>query len=419
MAPRTPSIAIVDVAAPEADMNRRDQVVAQAWQAFSRSTRVKTVSQLAIQKWREREARAQETPTASEELRDARKLLAEGKKAYQALKFNVAVESLSEARREFILKLPSLRANRDLLDAHLYLGLTYVALKQISKAEEEFRRVVYLDPLRELSAKEFSPKVLEVFGKVRRDVLAEEPISVRLESRPAGALAYLNGRSIGKTPIEAKLQPGEYFVLMELKGFDPWYKPIRLKKRRESLSATLQPTGSSLNLSRDFRVREGADAESGDFGPLVDLASAVGADYVFLGTVDRKRDYRLLGQLFDARTSELSQVAVLSGSPEFESMPASTPDMVDTLLGFIRPDGKLISAEGNAADLNYRSEDLTVGGADRPPQDTVAPVPPKKWYQRWWIYPLIAGSGVGIYFGAKKIGNTGGSKIVIDNRGNF
>lgn len=418
-APRIPSVAVVDLSIPEGESQYRNAIRAAFLKAFSEDRRVRLIPPENVSKWRERERRAQAEAPPSEDLREARELLADGKKAYEKLRFDRAVKLLAEARREFILKLPALRSNRDLIDAHLYLGITYVALKETKKGQEEFRRVVYLDPKRELSARDFSPPVLEVFSKARQEVMATEPIRVKIGSEPPGANVFLNGRAIGKTPMETRLQPGEYFLLMEKKGVSPWYKPVPLQKRTEEVHAVLEPDAAEMKWGHLFRVREGVDQQSGDLGTVQEMAGSVGADLVFFGRLERMRDYRLMGQLYDSRTSELTKVAVATTGPEVESAISAAPDVVEAVLNFIRPDGRLVS-EGSP-DLNIPPEGLTVGGADRPaqPLTSVAPAPPKAWYERWWIYPIILGVGAGIYFGATQIGGKGGSKVVIDNSGNF
>ena len=47
-----------------------------------------------------------------------------------------------------------------------------------------------------------------------------------------------------------------------------------------------------------------------------------------------------------------------------------------------------------------------------------APPPKKAWYKHWWIWPIVVGVGAGAFLGARQLSG-GGSKIVIDNSGNF
>ncbi len=413
---QTIRITIGDLHVPALEMPQRDNLREALFEAIPNDPRVKMIPFSNISKWRDRERRLKEPKISFDQLKEAREFLTDGKKYYEALQFDKALPKLKEARKQFILNLQSLRANRDLIDSHLYLGMTYVALNQIKMASEEFRKVVYLDPKRELSGKEYSPPVRESFSKTRQEVMSYEPVKLRVESTPAGGSIYLNGKTVGQTPLELKLQPGEYFILIEKKGNKTWYKPVSLQNRREIIQATMGVDEEDLEWSHLFRVREGEEGGR-DETQVLKMANAVGADLVFFGTLERLREYRLLGQWFDARSSELSQVAVVNIGADLSGFESSAADLMETMLGFVRPDGHLITSQ--KPDLSIPQGPLTVGGADRPPDVLVTPPQPKKWYERWWIYPLLAGAGVGVFLGARQIGSTGGSKVVIDNQGNF
>lgn len=415
-----PSVVVGGIALRDADEPYRKSIQSALFQAFEEDRRISLASRKQILDWWKRERRATDDLSPSDQLKEARELLVDGKKAYQHLDLKRASKYLQEARREFIMNLHHLRSNRDLLDAHLYLGVTYLALKEKKKGMGELRRVAYLDPKRELSARDFPPSVLEAFATVKQEVHAAAPVHVRVTSVPARAEVYLNGRLIGKTPMETRLASGEYFVLMEKKGTTPWYKPISISRSSREVRAVLEADREVKRWGTLFRVREGGDQRSGDVKKLEEMAGSVGADYVFLGRVERLRDYRILGQLYDSRTSDFSKVAVVAASTEMESVSSVFPDLVETLLSFIGPDGRLIGGKPQA-DLDMPPGGLTVGQANRPKKPaTYATAPkPKAWYQKWWIYPLIAGAGVGIYFGAKQLGGTGGSSIDINNAGNY
>jgi hypothetical protein len=297
--------------------------------------------------------------------------------------------------------------------------VAYAVLKDEEKAKEEFRRVAYLDPQRELSGREFSPKMMALFSGVKQEVLSQEPVRLRIESNPSGATVYLNGRPSGPTPLELRLRPTEYFVLVEKEGMFPWYQPVNLSRRVQSLQVILKPTSEDQELMHSLRVREGVDQQAEDISIVRDLAGAVGAQIVFLGAVQKEGGYRLLGQLYDVRTSDFSRVAFSDLGNETGDLSDSAGAVAGELTKLIRSDGYVTPAVG--PDLTGPLKNLTVGAADRPKQEEgAAPPPEKKWYQHWWIWPLVAGAGVGIYFGVKQVSNSSKSgAIVIDNHGNF
>ena len=53
---------------------------------------------------------------------------------------------------------------------------------------------------------------------------------MRVLSRPAGAQVILDGRPVGKTPLEiGAVPPGEHTVRLELPGFKGWMTTVDVK----------------------------------------------------------------------------------------------------------------------------------------------------------------------------------------------
>ncbi|MGR3294050.1 MAG: PEGA domain-containing protein [Candidatus Scalindua sp.] len=74
--------------------------------------------------------------------------------------------------------------------------------------------------------------------------------SARLESEPTGALIFLDGENVGKTPkIITGIKTGKHEVEVRLDGYDSWMKMIKIKADREYLfTAALQRRRGSLML---------------------------------------------------------------------------------------------------------------------------------------------------------------------------
>lgn len=81
--------------------------------------------------------------------------------------FETAVVTLESAAQR-LTALP--RPPRDLLLAHLYLGVAQVALDKAAPARGRFLEVLKLEPDLRLSPDEFSPKVIGVFEEARREL---------------------------------------------------------------------------------------------------------------------------------------------------------------------------------------------------------------------------------------------------------
>ncbi len=413
---RTFPIAVVDTYASREDWENRSVVTQGLNSAFARDPRVRlaTPSELNQAKGHFSKKNAE----AADDLKQARDLLGKGKGAYQKLKFGEAIVALEQARKLFIYNLSELRSNRDLIDAHLFLGMAYVAVGKNSAAQGEFEKVVLLDPRRELSSKDYSPKIIESFSKARQNVMKNDPVKIRVESNPEGGAVYLNGRPVGKVPLSLTLQPAEYFFLVEKDGFRPWYKPVKVERAFQVVRADMKAKGSDVEWAHLFRVHEGADQEDQDVHQLKEFATAAKVDFLVLATITQARGYRVLTQLYDARTSDFSTVAVSAVKGGIENFPEDSGDTVDTLLGFIGPNGYLSPKEG--ANLTPQSSILPVAEPIAPAnQMATSEKPPKAWYEHWWIYPLIVGAGAAIYLGATQLGGSSGSKISVDNSGNF
>lgn len=89
---------------------------------------------------------------------------------YRDGRLDEAVASL----RDVIAQLNRLRDQQSrttqLAEAHLYLGLSYFAVRDESAALENFRQVVALDPGRTLDPEVYSPRVVSLFQQARADV---------------------------------------------------------------------------------------------------------------------------------------------------------------------------------------------------------------------------------------------------------
>ena len=400
------------IAVPNEDARLAEPLTQGLNRAFARQPRVKIVSPKELAAWKAEQERNKPAPAPDDlpELAQARTLLHQGKSHYQAIQYEEALTKLLRARRQFILSLNLLRSNRDLIDAHLYLGMTFAALEQKDKAKEEFKRVVYLDPKREIASKEFPPTALAIFAKARQEVLSNEMGRLSLRSKPSGAQVYLNGKLSGETPLDMSLYSGDYFVLVEKPGIRPWYRMVSVDASGAPIDADLEPS-AALDPEL-FRVREGNDQGSEDLATLYEYANGLKADVLVLATLQKMADYRLLGQLVDVKSGKFSKVAVATVGPTLGTFDQAALDTAEALMGMIDAEGNLLT------DLKMpepSTENLGVAG---PREEAPVIRPQKPWYKKWWIYPVIVGVGAGAYLGFTRIGGSSGATIIFDNSGN-
>ena len=74
--------------------------------------------------------------------------------------------------------------------------------------------------------------------------------SARLESEPTGAVIFIDGENVGKTPdVITSISPGKHEIKIRLEGYDSCLQMVKIKNGKESLfSASLQRKKGSLML---------------------------------------------------------------------------------------------------------------------------------------------------------------------------
>jgi hypothetical protein len=425
--PRYKPMLVVDgILVPDEEMIHLPQYRTHMSRAFAEQPQVRLVSYDKILEWKKKFTPDDENVHESY-LVKARKSLAKGKKKYQELDFDEAEEALEDAKKEFIVNLSHLRANRDLLESYLYLGMTYIALAKSAKAEvkkkeltilaeKEFEKVVMLDPERELASHSYSPRVIEIYGKVKQKLVANNRVTVKIGANVPQARVFINGKFIGPTPQNIRLLPGDYYVLVERKGTKSWSQLMKFKNQIEHVTANLKTTSENADWNGMFQIHEGADQETADMEELQNMSKTVGGEMIFLANLEKlNNDWRLLGQLYDPRTNEFSQTALINIGPIDDFEPAAY-DMAQALAAMIRNDGYLISSthgEMNAYDP------LKVAEGQAPQQMQEHEAPKAKLYKQWWFWLGVAALAGGGYYGVQKFGGASGSSININNDGNF
>ena len=401
--------------------------------AFSNQESMNMVDARKVSGWKKKALPTKEKVVHKNYLIRARAFLARGKQNYQELNFESALQELSQARKEFITNLSHLRSNRDLLDAHLFLGMTYIALAQASNdpmekeknqslANTEFERVVMLDPKRELSSSRYSPSVIESYQKAKRRVTSSHRITATITSNIPSAKVYINGKLLGNTPVKTRLIPGEYYVLVEKKGMDSWSQLVSLRNTVEKVSAQLATNVENPEWNAEFQIREGAAQTQVDMSRISELAKATGADFIFLSNLDYVGvRARILGQLYDVRTGEFSQVAIadigeadLKKSRPIPDFPYAAQDLAAAMGEMVRSDGYLLTSGRPGL-----GQDVSRISPESPTPIQEHRKPKMKLYKKWWFWAGIAVVAGGAYFGIRELGGTGGNSIVINNEGNF
>lgn len=157
-----------------------------------------------------------------------------GSLAYENLEFAEA----SRILKEVISVLEEGREGRDtikvLARADLYLGMVYLAEGLESLAEKQFDSASLLDPGLVLDPQLFPPEIIAGFNRAKLRLESRGRINLRVETRPAGAEIFFDGRSVGKDPLSLSVIPGTHYLSAENAGGSSPGRKLELKAREDA-----------------------------------------------------------------------------------------------------------------------------------------------------------------------------------------
>ncbi len=143
-----------------------------------------------------------------------RELVDEGWRAYLRVAVEVAAQRLTTARTEAeaLTALPG--GSEVYADAALRLGIVHTHLGRKQEANTVFALALALDPERPITKAEFDPDVVEAIEAVR----AAPPVldKLRVTSNPGGALIRIDGKELGRAPVELELPRGQHVIVGRL-----------------------------------------------------------------------------------------------------------------------------------------------------------------------------------------------------------
>ena len=180
------------------------------------------------------------------------KLLRSGKKAYESEDYEGAYDDFSKAYR--LWPRPAILVR---------LGKTAEELGQFEKAMEHYR--AFLD---EKPDSKMSSKIEEKIAGLE----AEMKATVSIASTPEGATVRLgsgDGESIGETPLETMLEPGQTTIVVEFEGYESEQKSLELEAGTTSEVA--------VELEEIITPKETDSFSAGDARPEGESGSTEGA----------------------------------------------------------------------------------------------------------------------------------------------
>ncbi|MEZ4845913.1 MAG: PEGA domain-containing protein [Bdellovibrionota bacterium] len=160
------------------------------------------------------------TKKTKKSTKDAVAAFEKGKKAYENLNIKEAIEALEKSKMLYQDALWDQSTFEGLRTTKFYLAMAYQADKKDTQAKLELQEVILIDPSRSdttLSEKYYSPQIRALYQKVLKEVKAADPGKIQITTTPAQASVFMDGASVGKTPLDLRdLPPGRHYFRLVL-----------------------------------------------------------------------------------------------------------------------------------------------------------------------------------------------------------
>lgn len=153
------------------------------------------------------------------QFKKVREQIDEGWRAYLRVAVEAAASRLVAARTaaEPLVGLPG--GAELYADAALRLGAVLGHLGRTADAQAVLALSVALDPDRAITKLEFAPEIVEAVDAARAAPIALK--TVRVTSVPAGAAIAIDGKTVGRAPLDVQLTRGQHLVVART----PMYQP--------------------------------------------------------------------------------------------------------------------------------------------------------------------------------------------------
>ncbi|MCB0308815.1 MAG: PEGA domain-containing protein [Bdellovibrionales bacterium] len=352
-------------------------------------------------------------------IKEANDKLKKGEEAYRNLDIKKSIRLLQGAKILYRQNFNSSEAFEGLRSAQFFLAMAFLANRQTERARDELRQIYIIDPerkTRKLSEKLYPPSIRDLFASVKKE-FSEKPVGdLEIVSNPSGALAFVNGTSVGATPTLVKDLPvGEHFVRVVLNeqksAADAKYIVSGLNRYEPDLNLIVP-----RNIYQYFEtVSAPYDLDHQRVAFLDSMGVAIGAEiFVFLTPGNQM----VKGQLYDQRSQAVS-LPVSEKSPDL---------LAKKLVSFIGANGYVEAAPKNVTppttDLTTLPErTIQTETAETSPISTDLARQARQsrygdgsWIRRNKLWLGIGGAvlvGVGVFFGLKSVGSKTSNNSVL------
>lgn len=215
------------------------------------------------------------------------------------------------------------------------LVLAAQMLKNLDRPRESadaFRRLLRIEPQYKLDPESYPPSTIQAFEAVRKELARVKKTSLQVNSSPAGATVFLDGREVGRTPLKLDLPPGQF--RLSLVSGDGLSFPRKVTAGRDEVVQVDMAFEGGVGLQPPLCVNSTDDDRL-----AIRLASAVSADQVVVvrNAGARGNPPYLTGALYDARGEKVRNAGVrpeqlrdlvmylFTGKPDISALPPPAP----------------------------------------------------------------------------------------------
>jgi hypothetical protein len=194
-----------------------------------------------------------------------------------------------------------------LVDAYMLRAIARCRMRRARECEEGFARVLVFREGQEYDASRFPVFASDAFDRARARTLAGPRGTLVVQTEPAGAEIYVDGRSYGPSPVRVEgLLVGAHYVTIKHLGHERTIRRAELTGAQSTVRYTLSPNERArLVASEEFQRVLRAELGEERAGPnLRSLGSTLGAAQVLVGVVRPlgERQMHLQVWLYDIRT---------------------------------------------------------------------------------------------------------------------
>jgi hypothetical protein len=342
-----------------------------------------------------------------------RAMLAEGRILFEQADLEGSLVRLTDAVGSLESAMAGTTESRHLVDALLLVGMVQLSMGQADAARQSYKRVLRLDPARELDTVHYPPKVVNLFQEVRGAVLAAPRASIMVQAKDPKARVYVDGRLRGQGRVMVDdLITGPHHVLVSADSGHRNYTVVDVVPGSQKL-VTARLTRRFVGLAAEtdtLRSRQVAELYKA-------LGDRVTGGLVLLGGELSPSTVGL--QIFEPRTGNFSRILTAASGGDSSAALVSLAAQVSGFLnqsGVLRADqvgGAAISVDIGANSilaqvlLETQPEEQKPQPRPLPPQEKVAR---ERHGTPWYIWAgvgVLALGATGVAFGLQGDSSTG------------